>query len=327
MDKKKLFRYILNILIVAGLLLAGYRYLNAEEVGAALQSFDYSYLVWLLAFSALYIYLKAYRFVILMKPVSKLPAKVVLNGYLAGTAATLLPGGVTVRAALMKQAGVPVSKSSVPVLFSSLLDQFVLITGAIAAGLFYPQVRQAALIVLAGAGAAAILLAIPGVRRLASRLLDRLAHRFRFMEHWLNFQHSLREVFTLRTMLVTLGITFLGLLVNVVILHLTLQAFDQTVSLAVLFLAFIVPSFLGRNIGTPGGVGVTEAGMVGFFASVGMDPELALAVTAIFRIVIVIFQAALGAMIYFFFWKGGRSQAPEPRAAAKDKKHAGEPHP
>jgi uncharacterized protein (TIRG00374 family) len=327
MDKKKLFRYILNIVIVGGMFLAGYRYLNAEELGAALQSFDYSYLVWLLAFSALYIYLKAYRFVILMKPVSRLPAKVVLNGYLAGTAATLLPGGVTVRAALMKQAGVPVSKSSVPVLFSSLLDQVVLISGAIVAGLFYPQIRQAALIVLAAAGTAAVLLAIPGVRRLVSRLLDRLAHRFRFMEHWRNFQQSLREVFTLRTMLLTLAITYVGLLVNVIILHLTLAAFNQTVSLAVLFLAFIVPSFLGRNIGTPGGVGVTEAGMVGFFVSVGMDPEMALAVTAIFRIVIVIFQAALGAVIYFLFWKGGRTQAPEPSAVVEDKKRAGEPHP
>jgi uncharacterized membrane protein YbhN (UPF0104 family) len=323
MDKRKLLRAILNIVIIAGLLLAGYRYLNAEEVVLALQSFDYSYLVWMLGLSALYIYIKAYRFVLLMKPVSRLPAKVVLNGYVAGTAATLLPGGVTVRAALMKQAGVPVSRSSVPVFFSSLLDQFVLVSGAIVAGLFYPEVRQVALVILAGAGAAALLLAVGPIRRGLGGVLDNLAGRFRFVEHWRNFQMSLRQVFTLPTMLAALAATYLGLLVNVLILHLTLLAFEQAVSLAVLFLAFIVPSFLGRNIGTPGGVGVTEAGMVGFFTSVGIDPELSAAATAIFRIVIVLFQAALGALVYFFFWKGGRTMQP---AVDEDKDHAREPH-
>jgi uncharacterized protein (TIRG00374 family) len=323
MQRKNILRYILNFLIIAGLLLAGYRYLNAEEVVAAMRTFDYTYLVWLLAFSALYIYLKAFRFALMMKPVSKLPARVVLNGYVAGTAATLLPGGVTVRAALMKQAGVPVSRSSVPVLFSSLLDQFVLITGAIAAGLFYPEVRRFALIVLAVSGAAALLLAIPPVRAAIAGLIDRLAHRFKVIEHWRSFQHSVSQVFTTRIMLASLGITYLGLLVNIIILHLTMQAFDQSVSLAVLFLAFIVPSFLGRNIGTPGGVGVTEAGMVGFLTSVGMDPELALAVTAVFRIVIVLFQAALGAFVYFFFWKGERTSQ---KIVEEDKDRASEPH-
>lgn len=320
MDKRKILRYGLNFVIIAGLLLAGYRYLNADEVAAALRQFNYAYLAGMLALSAFYIYLKGYRFVLMMKPVSKLPASTVLNGYVAGTAATLLPGGVTVRAALMKQAGVPVSRSSVPVLFSSLLDQFVLVTGAIAAGLFYPQVRQAALALLGGAAVMAVLLAVPAVRRGLGSLLDRLARRFRFIEHWRNFQHSVSQVFTPRTMLAALALTYLGLLVNIAILHLTLLAFEQAVSLAVLFLAFIVPSFLGRNVGTPGGVGVTEAGMVGFFASVGLDPELALAVTAVFRIVIVLFQAALGAVVYFFFWRGGgRSAQPAP---AGDKERA-----
>jgi uncharacterized protein (TIRG00374 family) len=323
MNNQKLLRFILNLSILIGLVIAGWKYLNVQQVLEALQVFNLGYLLPMLLLSIFYIYLKGYRFVMLMKPVSDLPAHVFLNGYVAGTAATLLPGGVAARAGLMLQAGVPISRSTPPVILSSILDQVVLVSAAVLAGLFYPQVRGPALWFLIIGTLLGLSLLIPALRIRFSSWIESLARRFNFENSWRNFLQSVHQVTRVRILLASLIVTYAGLLVSVLILHLTLLGFQQALSLPVLFLVYIVPSFLGRNLGAPGGVGVTEASMVGFMnLSVGMEPELALAISVVFRIVIVLFQAFLGAAIYFFVWQGGNFRQP----AKKEVDHPSDTH-
>jgi uncharacterized protein (TIRG00374 family) len=72
-----------------------------------------------------------------------------------------------------------------------------------------------------------------------------------------------------------------------------------------LFLAYILPTMLGRLSALPGGVGVTEAGMVGFLASsFQLDPDTTTAAVSIFRIATIVYEALLGAVVYFFAWRG-----------------------
>jgi len=107
-----------------------------------------------------------------------------------------------------------------------------------------------------------------------------------------------------------LAITIVGLLVQVIILDFSLQGFGFNVSYATLFFAYIVPTMLGRLSALPAGVGVTEASMVGFLSSsAGVDPDTGLAATAIFRIATVFFQALLGALVYFFAWRGEKEKS------------------
>ncbi|HET9590611.1 MAG TPA: lysylphosphatidylglycerol synthase transmembrane domain-containing protein [Anaerolineales bacterium] len=310
--KGKYLKYILHAAVLVGLVIAALKYINGEEVLQALRSYDYAFAPVLLALSTLYLAMKAWRFILLMRPVSDVPGSVLFRGYIAGTAATLVPGGVAARAGLMNQAGVSVAKSGMPVALSSILDQVAFIGSALFAAFWFESVRLPVLILLGILISLGVIFLFPAPRRWLERAAAAIAKRFNFADQWKHFLRNGREVINTRTILVALAITVAGLLVQVIMLDFSLRGFGLHVSYATLFFAYIVPTMLGRLSALPAGVGVTEASMVGFLStSAGIDPDTGLAATAIFRIATVFFQALLGALVYFFAWRG-EDENPEP---------------
>ena len=301
----KWLKYALHVAVLVGLGIAAYRYLNGGEVLEAFASFNYLFVPFILALSAGYLALKGWRFVYLMAAVSNLPWGVTFRGYVAGQAATLVPGGVAARAGLMKQAGVPLSKSSAPVAFSSILDQAVFIVCSLVAALFFPAAQTAAFVLLGVVGVLVLIFFIPATRRWLAKAADWVAGKFNIEGKWRDFLKAVREVATLKLMLITLGITVVAFALKVVTLDLTLRGLDYSLSYATLFLAYILPTMLGRLSGLPAGVGVTEAGMVGFLTSTAeIDTNTAAAAVALFRVATILFQALLGALVYAFAWGG-----------------------
>lgn len=127
-DQKDYLKYGLHLAILLGVIYAAVKYLNGEEIWNALKSFNYIFAPFILLLSTGYLLLKAWRFVLLMEPFDgDLFWIVTFKAYVAGQAATLLPGGIAARAGLMKQVDVPVAQSSVPVVFSSAIDQVIFI--------------------------------------------------------------------------------------------------------------------------------------------------------------------------------------------------------
>ena len=308
--KGKYLKYILHVAVLIGLIVAGVKYINGEEVLQALKSYNYAFAPVLLGLSALYLALKAWRFVQLMRPVSDVNGNVMFRGYVAGTAATLVPGGVAARAGLMKQAGISVAESGMPVALSSILDQVAFVGSALIAAFWFESIRVPMLIVLGVLIGLTVIFLFPASRRWLGNIAAAIAKRFNVADQWKNFLQSGREVINTRTILVTLGITLVGLLVQVIILDFSLRGFGFNVSYATLFFAYIVPTMLGRISALPAGVGVTEASMVGFLSSsAGVDADTGLAATAIFRIATVFFQALLGALVYFFAWRGEKEKS------------------
>ena len=308
--KGKYLKYILHVAVLIGLVIAAVKYINGEEVLQALRSYNYAFAPVLLVLSVLYLAMKAWRFIRLMRPVSDVPGNVLFRGYVAGTAATLVPGGVAARAGLMNQAGVSVAKSGMPVALSSILDQVAFVGSALFAAFWFENIRGPMFIVLAVLVSLGVIFLFPAPRRWLGSAAAAIAKRFNFAEQWSNFLQHGREVINTRTILVALAITVAGLLVQVIILDFSLRGFGFTVPYATLFFAYIVPTMLGRLSALPAGVGVTEASMVGFLSSsAGVDPDTGLAATAIFRIATVFFQALLGALVYFFAWRGEKEKA------------------
>lgn len=306
----KYLKYVLHVVVLVGLIVAAVKYINGEEVLTALKSYDYSYAPVLLALPTLYLSMKAWRFIYLMRPVSDVPSGVLFRGYVAGTAATLVPGGVAARAGLMQQAGVSLAKSGVPVALSSVLDQVVFIGTALLAAFWFESVRIPALILLGLLILFTILFLIPASRRWLNNIAAAIANRFNFTDQWKKLLQSGRQVLNTRTLLIALAITVAAFLVEVFVLDLSLRGFGFHVPYATLFFAYILPQMLGRISALPAGVGVTEASMVGFLSSsAGIDPDTALAAAAIFRIATVFFQALLGALVYFFAWRGEREKS------------------
>ena len=307
--KNKYLKYILHAAVLIGLIIAAVKYINGEEVLQALRSYNYAFAPALLALSVLYLAMKAWRFVRLMRPVSDVPGSVMFRGYVAGTAATLMPGGVAARAGLMNQAGISVAKSGMPVALSSILDQVAFIGSALFAAIWFENVRLPVLIVLGVLVVLGVIFLFPAPRRWLGNVATAIARRFNVADQWKNFLQHGREVINTRTILVALAITVAGLLVQVVMLDFSLRGFGFNVPYATLFFAYIVPTMLGRLSALPAGVGVTEASMVGFLSSsAGVDPDTGLAATAIFRIGTVFFQALLGALVYFFAWRGEKEK-------------------
>lgn len=308
MNEKKLLtwlKYLLHVVILAGVVIAAVRYLNGAEVLAALQRFDYRYAPFVLLLSALYLALKGWRFIELMRPMTQLAKNTLFRGYVAGQAATLVPGGVAARAGLMKQAGVPVSKSFAPVAYSSILDQVVFIGSSFVAALFFAAARPAALVLFIIIGVLAVLFAIPLTRSYLARAADWGARKVNAGKQWHALLDNIRQVSTVRILAVTLGITVLAFALKIVALDLTLRGLTFQLSYPKLFLIYILPTMLGRLSGLPAGIGVTEAGMVGLITNLSdVDSDTATAAVALFRVATIVFQAVLGAIFYAFFWHG-----------------------
>jgi uncharacterized protein (TIRG00374 family) len=302
-------KYLLHAAILIGVGMAAARYLDRDQLLASLQRFDYIYLPLILGASTVYIFLKGWRFVVLMRPVTDVPWGTMVRGYIAGTPATLLPGGVAVRAGLMSQAGVPLEKSAGPVAYSSILDQVIFLLGLFVAAFWVDAARTPALSFLGLLVLFGILLLIPQFRRWLGRAAEWGAKKFNFLERWQQFLSALAQVSAPQVLLVGLFFTLAGLVLQIVMLDLSLRAFGVTLPYPTLFLAYILPAMLGRLSAVPAGVGLTEASMVGFLAaSAGTDIELLTAATVIFRLGSVMFDALLGALVYFFFWGGEKEQ-------------------
>ena len=113
----------------------------------------------------------------------------------------------------------------------------------------------------------------------------------------------------LRTWLTSMANAALSLALLVGALHFAVKCVGAHVTPATEMLACALPSLLGRISAMPGGIGVTEAGMVGVLdAAPGMPRSEAAAAVLIFRIGTIVFNALLGALCYFFAWDGDKEK-------------------
>lgn len=308
--KKKHLTYILHAAILIGVGVAAFKYLNGVEIFKALRDFNYSFAPLMLLLSAGYLALKSWRFVILMRPITDIHWNIIFRAFAAGQAATFVPGGIAARAGLMKQVGVPAAKSVVPVALSSALDQAVFIVGSLIAALWFPFARTPALILLIVLTIVGTIAAIPTTRHWVLDRATWAASKFNLEEEFQRFLEAIPEVATVRVIGISLAITIVAMALRVIILDLSMRGMDLSVSYPKLVLAFILPTMLGRIFPVPGGVGVTEASMVGFLNSAAqINVNVATAAVAIFRIVAIAFPALLGALVYFFGWQGEQEVA------------------
>lgn len=328
-NKKNILKYSLHILVIGGVIWAGFKYLNGQEVIDALQSFDYALVPYMLALATAYFLLKAVRFIVLISPFSeKLSKWTVLKAYISGQAMTLIPGGVAARTALMKQAGVPIAESSVPVLVHSMWDQIVFLLGGLIAALWFPAARLPVLIILSILGVVTLLLIVPTIRHWLMEKAEQIADRFDKRQEWQSFLDAFPKVFTPKIALICFVLTVVAFATNIVTLDLALNGLSLSVAYPTLFLAFILPTMLGRLVPVPGGFGVTEASMVGFLtATSGINSNQTTAAVSIFRIITIVYPAFLGMIVYFIFWRGDEEgkQASTQTEQSEEPIHASQP--
>jgi len=327
MKKTRYLNGILHVAVLAGLIYAGTKYINGDECWRAVRRFNWAYAPLILSLTTAYVLVKGWRFVFLLREFSDINRWVVLRGYVAAQAATLLPGGIAARAGIMEQIGVPLANSGAAVAHSSLADQAVLIACALVSALWFDAARKPALLLLTGLIVLSLLLGIEATRTWLKSIVEWILHRLRLVNLWHDFIESMKQVTTPYNILAGLGNAALAFALMVVALDLCVRGVGAHASYPTLLLAFTLPSLLGRISAMPGGVGVTEAGMVGILDS---HPHITLdqaaAAVIIFRIGTVLFAAILGAVVYFFGWRGAAENTdctPVPAAEAVAQRVAG----
>ena len=299
-------KYVLHAVVILGVGAAAFRYLDSGAVLSALTLYTLPTAALIVLIPALQLALKSWRFVVFIRPLARVPAGVPLRAYAAGQPATLLPGGIAARVGLMRQAGVKIGTSSAAVLFSSLFDQLVFAAGLALAAFLFPSVRGTALIVFAVVAALALLMLVAPVRRGVVRLTRWLVSRFGFEEGWEDFVRAVREDLGPRVVLAALVLSVLAFAADLWLLDLTLRGVGHALTLQALFLAYLLPTMLGRLSALPaGGIGVAEAGMIGYLVAFSDVPaDQAAAAVAVFRVAAVFLQALFGALVYWLLWRG-----------------------
>jgi len=302
-------KYLLHIAIIAGVVVAAISYLDWQEVIEALRLFDMIFLTPILIISTLYVFLKAVRFIPLMRPVTDLPANVIFRGFVAGTAVTIIPGGVAARAGLMRQVGVPIANSTGPVILSSMLDQIAFVLGALVSAIWFEPARTPAMFLGAIILAVVLAYSLQSSRRWITLAVLWVSTKLNFQAHLSQFRRAWRMVATPRILSITFIMTLVCVLMQVIMLDFSLKGVGLVVSYPILFLAYILPALIGRNTAIPGGFGITEAGMLGFLAlTADIDLNLGAAAVAIFRVTTVFLHVILGAVFYVFAWRGEDEQ-------------------
>ena len=302
---RPIIKYILWAAVLVGLAIAGIKYLSGEHFLRALQNFQWVYAPLLLGLSALHLALKGWRFALLLKPISDIPSLTLGRAYVAGQPATLIPGGVAARIALLKQVGVPIGKGTAPVTLSSLLDYVLTMIAGLLAAMWYEPARTPALIILAVLVFLGIVLAFPKARDWLMDAADWVARKIGIPDRWERFLQAFENSVTPKVLIGSIALTVVAFAIRLIILEFCFEGLGTTVSLAIIFLAYSLPTLLARLVPVPGGFGVTEASMVGLLVSMtSLDTNTAAAAVAIFRVSTILFEALLGALVYVFFWHG-----------------------
>lgn len=303
MKKLPLLKYGLHLLVIAGLIVAGVKYVNGDEFWKAIHRFNWWLAPLILALTVAYLVLKGWRFVTLIRLFSDVPRPLILRAYIAGQAPALLPGGVAARAAFLEQVGIPMQKSGAAVAMSSMSDQVVLLCGAMLSALWFESARKPVLILLAALIVLSVLLGVEASRHWLMGLVEKILGKLRLEKYWDGFCSSLKDMSSWPMLLGSVLNAVLAFSLMVAALYLALKGVNGSVSPLTLLLAFSLPALLGRISALPGGVGVTEAGMIGILdAAPGITLDQAAAAVTIFRIGTTLFGAVFGAFFYFFGW-------------------------
>lgn len=290
---------MLYIATLLGLVAAGYKYLDLDAMTQAWHKFSWDSWFWLIGLPLVYLLAKSKRFVCLLnhdKTLEVEESKVML-GYAASQPGSLLPGGVALRAVTMYSLGIPVERSSGPVLANSAADQLLLLGTGLYLCYYFPSFRQTAFVLTAILLLLVVLVVLPYTRKKLQNSLLKLLKRFDKEEEGRKFLSATGALANLSLWVEVMAWTLLANGISVTVLWIIIQSFGWDLTVWSVAAAFVIPTLLGRLSPVPAGAGVTEAGMTGFLSlHAGLTLDQAAVATILFRVVDVLLPALYGGL-------------------------------
>jgi uncharacterized protein (TIRG00374 family) len=314
LDKIRLVDIVMALVIVTGMVITGFKFLDAREIGLIFSRLSWWSLVPLLALPVGYLWLKAERYTDLFE-VSQAPVtdpevrRITMASYASAQAATLLPGGYVARIGLMEASLKRGAQAVLPTLLEKVLDLALLLAVGLVACYSFPETQGLAGGIIVTLTVLIAFAVSPGIRRKTRHLAIGLVSKFVKKSV---VKAALSGRVPDNPMLIKLAFqTVLVLLSELTILWACFSALGLRADPVVLVLAYGVADVIGRIAPTPGGFGLTEVGMVAFLHQLdGMGTNEAAAATFLFRFLLFLVPAVYGTICYLFLWKPMTSKSP-----------------
>ncbi len=300
----KVLQYVLHAAVIGGVIWAGFKTINGNELQKALDNFTWWVMpiVCLLGLASMMV--KAWRFATLLDQVHDLPRSIAMKAYVAGQSMTLLPGGIAARSGLLQQVGVKVEESSPAVALSSISDQFGFVLCASVAAMWFESARKPVLVFLAVLAVIGLILGIEASRTWLLGAIEKMLKRFKQDAKWRTFVDGMKQTMDLRVLAVGVMNSLMSFALLVGGLWLCMWAVGHSMHPLVLLLAYTVPTMVGRISAIPGGFGLTEVGMVGVLDRMpNVKLDQAVAAVLVFRVSTILFTALVGAIVYYTGWR------------------------
>ncbi len=308
--KKFLLRLLLCAIFLAVLYFFLARNLSWHEIAKGLHR-----LSWLAIFGALLLSfviscLKALRFYLLVKKAGlSLSFGRALRLFFASQAASPLPAGETVRGALLvHETQSSTVEASGPVVAQAFLE-IIAALGIVLAGSFYFEIFRKAAVILAVIVSALLFLFVHP--KLLRRILEKPASWSWAEARVKSILHAQEQVSKLllpkpRHGLFTFSIIGLAFLADIVggllILFLAVQLGAPLSFGGSIFIYAMSVGIQGLCAVIPGGLGVTEGGMLGILRLWEVPFSLAVPLVMVFRLLTLIFTVVLGLLILSIFY-------------------------
>ena len=296
-------RWALNGAVLLGLVIAGAKYLSGDQFWDAIARFRWIYAAPILGLMLAYLAIRGLRFGVALHHLSGLDRMTAGICSVAGEGAALMPGGVMTYIAMLKQVGVKVGRSGASIAWISALDQGFFISLSLIAALWVPFARAGAIAVLSVLVVVGILLAVPLTRLWITVAWEWTLYKVHLLVWWRDGLDALEDLLDPRVMGLGLLSTLLAALLMAGALNVAVSSLGADITFVSALLAYTLSTMLGRLTPLPGGVGVTEAALVGVLHKVGgISLEQAAAATAIFRVGTTLFGAVVGSAVYALWW-------------------------
>ena len=289
-----------------GLVVSGFKFLDAREVGLILKRLNWCAIPLLMVLPMSFLWLKAERFANFFEisgspPTAGRERRLTVVSYVSAQLATLLPGGYVARVGLMEASLKRGARAVLPTLLEKVADLSLLAVVGLFACYQYPQTRPYAGTLLTIIAVVVVLAASRNVRERLRSLVAVLVSRFvkeETVRAALSGKKPSRPL-ALKLSLQTVGV----LLIELTILWSSFAALGVQVHPLVMILAYAVADLVGRVAPTPGGFGLTEVGMVAFVHKFdAIDLNEAAAATFLFRFLLFLLPAFYGCLCYLLLW-------------------------
>lgn len=262
------------------------------------KNFDFIYLLFSLLLIFISYLIRGIRYDYLLKKINiNLPLKQSVTLFFAGLALGITPGkfGEVIKSSFLKRRYNQSLSKTVPVVFVERYFDLVGIVIIAIVGVWFVEIQKTE--ILTAFFLMVIVLVVSRQRKLIIPILDRfkkIPFLKNFSNNFLEMYDTIHSLLSFRIYTKSTGLSITAWLLESIGVFFIFQGFGIDLSFETVVLIFVISSLIGAISMLPGGLGITEGGMIGLLLFQGIDYTEAFSVVLLVRIATLWYSIMLG---------------------------------